>query len=353
MAELRKIIHIDMDAFFASVEQRDQPELKNKPIAVGGSGSRGVVAAASYEARKYGVKSAMSGRIAKQKCPDLIFVKPNFKKYKLVSMIIKSIFREYTDLIEPLSLDEAYLDVTHTKKGSPSATLIAQEIRNRILEQTDLTASAGISYCKFLAKIASDEKKPNGQFVITPDEAQAFINTLPITKFFGIGKSTADKFHKMGVYFGKDLKKYSLEDLTIRFGKSGQYFYNTCRGIDTRKVNPNRVRKSLGAERTFNTDLTLNELHPKISQIGNEVFKRKKKSNFVGKTITLKIKYNDFTQTTRSKTSTDTIEDLETILKTAIQLLEQDSLKSTVRLIGISLSNEIKEEKATQLTLKL
>jgi DNA polymerase-4 len=202
-------------------------------------------------------------------------------------MIIKSIFKEYTDLIEPLSLDEAYLDVTRTKKGPASATLIAEEIRARIKEQTDLTASAGISYCKFLAKIASDENKPNGQFVITPEQAQDFIDVLPITKFFGIGKSTAEKMHKMGVFFGKDLKRYSLEDMNIRFGKSGQYYYNICRGIDHRKVNPSRERKSLGAERTFKNDLTLNELPEQLQRIATEVFKRKTKGMFKAKTLTL------------------------------------------------------------------
>lgn len=342
-----------MDAFFASVEQRDHPELLGKAIAVGGGGSRGVVAAASYEARKFGVRSAMSGKLALQKCPHLIFVKSNFKQYKLVSAIIRSIFKEYTDLIEPLSLDEAYLDVTHTKIGLPSATLIAEEIRAKILEQTDLTASAGISYCKFLAKIASDENKPNGQFVITPDNAEAFIDSLPITKFFGIGKTTAEKMHKIGVFFGKDLKRYSLKDMKIRFGKSGQYYYNICRGIDHRKVNPTRERKSLGAERTFKSDLTLNELPEQIKKIANEVYNRKTKAKFTAKTLTLKIKYQDFTQTTRSKTSVSEIEALNTIYERAIELLYSTELQTTVRLIGITLSNEIKIEKSSQLTLKL
>ena len=342
-----------MDAFFASVEQRDNPDLQGKPVAVGGGGTRGVVAAASYEARKFGVRSAMSGRMAQQKCPHLIFVNSNFKKYKLVSAIIKSIFKEYTDLIEPLSLDEAYLDVTHTKKGAPSATLIAEEIRARILEQTNLTASAGISYCKFLAKIASDENKPNGQFVITPDHAQDFIDTLPITKFFGIGKSMAEKMHKMGVFFGKDLKPYDLADMKIRFGKSGEYYYNICRGIDNRRVNPSRERKSLGAERTFKNDLTLNELPEKLKNIAEEVYKRKQKSKFTAKTLTVKIKYQDFTQVTRSKTSFDEIKSQNEIYDKAIELLYSEELKDSVRLIGITLSNEIKKEKPSQLTLKL
>ncbi len=349
----RKIIHIDMDAFFASVEQRDNPDLIGKPVAVGGGGSRGVVAAASYEARKYGVRSAMSGKMAKQKCPHLIFVESNFKKYKLASAVIKSIFKQYTDLIEPLSLDEAYLDVTHTKIGAPSATLIAEEIRTRIFEQTNLTASAGISYCKFLAKIASDENKPNGQFVITPDQAQDFLDVLPITKFFGIGKSTAEKMHKMGVFFGKDLKRYDLDDMKIRFGKSGQYYYNICRGIDHRTVNSNRERKSLGAENTFKNDLTLNELPEKVKYLSAEVFKRKQRAKFPAKTLTLKIKYQDFTQTTRGKTSVHEIKTLDEIYERAIELLYSEDLKDTVRLIGITLSNEIKKEKPSQLTLKL
>ena len=247
---MRKIIHIDMDAFFASVEQRDNPELKGKPVAVGGSGKRGVVAAASYEARAFGVYSAMSSKIALVKCPNLIFVRPRFDAYKAVSLVIRSIFRDYTDLIEPLSLDEAYLDVTTNKKGIPSATLIAQEIKNRIKIQTGLTASAGISINKFLAKIASDENKPDGLFVIPPGKVEAFVEALPVEKFFGVGKVTAGKMKQMGIHTGLDLKKRSKEDLIKDFGKAGSYFFNVAHGIDNREVEPYRERKSLGAEHT-------------------------------------------------------------------------------------------------------
>ena len=245
-----------MDAFYASVEQRDQPHLRDKPVAVGGGGNRGVVAAASYEARQYGVRSAMPGVRAARLCPPLIFVKPRFDIYKKVSDQIHSIFEEYTDLIEPLSLDEAFLDVTENKKNLNSATLLATEIRNRIFEETQLTASAGVSFNKFLAKIASDINKPNGQKVITPEEAIPFLDLLPVEKFFGVGKVTAKRMHKMGIRTGADLKKISELELAQRFGKAGRYYYKIVRAQDDRKVNPNRVRKSIGAERTFNEDIS-------------------------------------------------------------------------------------------------
>ena len=257
--QFRKIIHIDMDAFFASVEQRDNPEYRGKPISVGGLGPRGVVAAASYEARKYGVFSAMSSKIARKKCPFLIFVHPRFEAYKKVSDQIGQIFLEYTDLVEPLSLDEAYLDVTHHKKGKPSATLIAKEIKDRIYIETNLTASAGISINKFLAKTASDYRKPNGIFLIKPEDAEAFIEKLPIEKFYGVGKVTAKKMNQLGIFNGLDLKKFSEYDLIRYFGKAGTYYYHIARAVDNRKVEPYRVQKSVGAENTFETDLSEKE----------------------------------------------------------------------------------------------
>lgn len=252
---IRKIIHIDMDAFFASVEQKDQPDLKGKAIAVGGSSDRGVVAAASYEARKFGVKSAMPSKMALKRCPHLIFVKPRHSRYKEVSNQIMAIFYEFTDLVEPLSIDEAFLDVTHNKKGLPSATAIAEEIKIRVKEETGLTASAGISINKFLAKIASDYQKPDGLFVIKPKMVEEFVEKLNIEKFFGVGKVTAEKMHQIGVFHGKDLKKRSLLELTRLFGKNGAYYYNIARGIDQREVNPNRERKSVSTENTFHDDI--------------------------------------------------------------------------------------------------
>lgn len=244
-----------MDAFFASVEQHDNPDLKGKPVAVGGSSERGVVAAASYEARKFGVRSAMSSKIAKRKCPDLIFVKHRFDRYKEISAQIREIFFEYTDLVEPLSLDEAYLDVTQIKKGKPSATLIAKEIKQQIFDKTGLTASAGVSYNKFLAKVASDVNKPNGIFVVTPIEAQEFIDNLEVKKFFGIGKVTASKLNKMGVWYGRDLRKIERLELVNLFGKAGNYYFEISRGEDKRMVQASRERKSIGAENTFEHDL--------------------------------------------------------------------------------------------------
>ena len=247
---IRKIIHIDMDAFYASVEQRDDPSLKGKPIAVGGSRERGVVAAASYEARKYGVRSAMSSALAYRKCPDIIFVRPNFEKYSAVSRQIREVFYEYTDLVEPLSLDEAFLDVTENKKGIETATKIAREIRQKILDKTQLTASAGISINKFLAKIASDINKPNGQKTIMPDQALSFLEDLPIQKFFGVGKKTAEKMKRLGIFKGADLKKWDQALLNREFGKSGNHYYNIVRGIQASGVKPDRIRK-INKRRTY------------------------------------------------------------------------------------------------------
>lgn len=335
-----------MDAFYASVEQLDNPELKGKPIAVGGSSRRGVVAAASYEARKFGVRSAMSSVLAKRKCPELIFVKARFDRYKEISNIIRAIFFEYTDLVEPLSLDEAYLDVTHNKKGNPSATLIAQEIRQRILEETGLTASAGISINKFIAKVASDINKPNGQKTINPEEVIQFLEDLEIRKFYGVGKVTAEKMYKLGIFTGRDLKQKTLEFLDSNFGKSGSHYYHVVRGIHTSKVKPHRIPKSVGAERTFSENLS-SEIFmlEKLEHIANELDRRLKKSNLAGKTITLKIKYSDFTLQTRSKTLPYFIADKILILEMAKELLYQETLQNSVRLLGISLANLNTEDK--------
>ena len=300
---IRKIIHIDMDAFYASVEQMDNPELKGKAVAVGGSEKRGVVSAASYEARKFGVKSAMSGSLAAKLCPELIFVRPNFERYTEISKKIKTIFFDYTDLVEPLSLDEAYLDVTENKKGNPSASLIAKDIRNRIYNEVGLTASAGISINKFVAKIASDYNKPNGQKTVNPEDVISFLEDLDIRKFYGIGKVTAEKMYQKGIFTGKDLKTKSIEYLDTHFGKSGKYYYSIVRGIHKSEVKPNRIRKSLAAERTFSENLS-SEIFmlEKLEHISNEVSRRLSKNKVAGKTVTLKIKYSDFTQQTRSKT---------------------------------------------------
>ncbi len=336
-----------MDAFYASVEQLDNPALKGKPLAVGGAEKRGVVAAASYEARKFGVRSAMSGYLAKKNCPDLIFVPPRFDRYKEISLHIRRIFLEYTDLVEPLSLDEAYLDVTNNKKGNPSASLIATEIRTRILEEVGLTASAGISINKFIAKIASDYNKPNGQKTVNPEEVLPFLEKLEIRKFHGVGKVTADKMYQLGIFTGLDLKQKSLEFLTEHFGKGGQYYYQVVRGIHLSPVKPNRIPKSVGAERTFRENLSSEVfMLERLKHIASELERRLKKSNIAGKTITLKIKYSDFTLQTRSKTIPYFIADQNLILELAKELLYQEKLENSVRLLGISLSN-LNTEKTT------
>ncbi len=337
---LRKIIHVDMDAFYASVEQLDNPELRGKPIAVGGSSERGVVSAASYEARKFGVRSAMSSVIAKRNCPELIFVKARFSRYKEISKAIRKIFHEYTDLVEPLSLDEAYLDVTVNKKGNPSATLIAQEIRQRIFDELGLRASAGISINKFIAKVASDYNKPNGQKTVNPEEVLEFLEQLDIRKFYGVGKVTAEKMYKLGIFTGTDLKTKSLEFLEKNFGKSGNYYYQVVRGVHNSQVKPHRIPKSVGAERTFHENLS-SEIFmlERLKQISEELEKRLKKSKFAGKTITLKIKYSDFTLQTRSKTLPYYVSDKDLLLETAKDLLYQEELDNSVRLLGISLAN--------------
>lgn len=335
-----------MDAFYASVEQLDDPELRGKPVAVGGGGKRGVVSAASYEARKFGVRSAMSGALARQKCPHLIFVSPRFSRYKEISTKVREIFYEYTDLVEPLSLDEAYLDVTENKKGNPSASMIAKEIRDRIYEVLELRASAGISINKFIAKVASDINKPNGQKTINPEEVISFLEELPVSKFYGVGRVTAAKMHNLGIFTGLDLKNRSEEDLTKLFGKSGKFYYNIVRGIHHSKVKTNRVRKSIAAERTFFDNIS-SEIFmlEKLIKIAEELEKRMINSETKGKTITLKIKYSDFTQQTRSKTLPKFIQSKEEIMIVVKELLYQEKLKESVRLLGISFSNLDTEKK--------
>lgn len=336
----KKIIHVDMDAFYASVEQMDQPELIGKPVAVGGGEERGVVAAASYEARKYGVRSAMSGVMARKNCPDLIFVKPRFSRYKEISKQIRAIFFEYTDLVEPLSLDEAYLDVTENKMMHPSATLIAKEIRNRIFEEVGLRASAGISNSKFVAKIASDINKPNGQKTIPPEEVEAFLEDLPIEKFFGIGKVTAAKMFKLGIFTGRDLKSKSLDFLTEHFKNSGEHYFKVVRGEHFSEVKPNRIQKSVAAEHTFRKNLTSEIfMMERLETIAEELENRLIRSKIAGKTITLKIKYSDFSLQTRSKTLPHYVKDKSVLLNTVRELLYQEKIKESVRLLGISVSN--------------
>jgi DNA polymerase IV len=342
-----------MDAFYASVEQLDNPALRGKPLAVGGSEIRGVVSAASYEARKFGVRSAISGVLAKKYCPELIFVPPRFDRYKEISLKIRTIFYEYTDLVEPLSLDEAYLDVTNNKKGNPSASLLAQEIRLRILNETGLTASAGISVNKFVAKIASDYNKPNGQKTVNQDEVIPFLEALPIRKFYGVGKVTTEKMYQLGIFTGLDLKSKSEEFLEKNFGKSGLFYYKVVRGVHHSEVKSDRITKSVAAEHTFNENLS-SEIFmlEKLEVIASELERRLKKHKISGKTVTLKIKYSDFTQQTRSKTLPYFISDKSLLLETSKELLFQERMKDSVRLLGISLNNlntEIKKSFVVQL----
>ena len=345
-----------MDAFYASVEQLDNPELRGKPVAVGGEGERGVVAAASYEARKFGVRSAMPSKIARRKCQDLIFVKPRFSRYKEISNKIREIFFEYTDLVEPLSLDEAYLDVTYAKKGKPSATLIAREIKSRIFEETKLTASAGVSYNKFLAKVASDVNKPNGIFVITPKEAVEFIENLEVRKFFGIGKVTAEKLNKIGIWYGRDLKKMDRLELIRLFGKAGDYYYKICRGEDNRQVEPFQERKSVGAEETFIADLFYTaDLEREMLQIADEVWRRTEKLEVKAKTLTLKFKYADFEQHTRSITIPGYFTSKSQLIAEGKKLLHKGGgFSKGIRLLGLTVSNFKQEEitKPVQLVIE-
>lgn len=344
-----------MDAFYASVEQRDNPELRGKPLAVGGAGRRGVVASCSYEARKYGVRSAMPGSMARRLCPGLIFVKSRFEVYREVSKQIRNIFFEYTDLVEPLSLDEAYLDVTEPKTGPLSATLIAQQIRQRIVETTGLTASAGVSFNKFLAKVASDINKPNGIKIILPEEADAFLEALPIEKFHGIGRVTAERMRKLGIHTGADLKNWPEIDLVNRFGKVGRYYYRIVRAEDNRPVNPHHIRKSIGAERTFDEDLSdITIMKEKLSYLSGIVFEYMQRTENYGRTLTVKIKTADFRQITRSKSFAGELRLVDDMISTSHELLEgsKDEFES-IRLLGVAVSNLSKEHSGEGIQLRL
>jgi DNA polymerase-4 len=340
-APMRKIIHVDMDAFYASVEQRDDPSLVGKPVAVGGARERGVVAAASYEARKFGVHSAMPSVTAKRRCPDLVFVKPRFDVYKAVSNQIREIFAEYTPLIEPLSLDEAYLDVTENLQFIATATEIATLIRAKIKSVTGLNASAGISYNKFLAKLASDHRKPNGQFVITPRMGAAFVATLPVGKFHGIGPATAAKMNRLGIVTGADMRAHELASLQRHFGKSGRYYYWVSRGIDHRPVRPDRIRKSIGGENTFFEDIWReDQARAALGPIIDKVWRHYESHDSRGRTITLKVKFADFQILTRSQTSPTPVASRDAVESAAFGLLAPffPSPKG-VRLLGVTISS--------------
>ncbi|GAB4031713.1 DNA polymerase IV [Spirosoma gilvum] len=353
---IRKIIHIDMDAFYASVEQRDNPELRGKPVAVGGSWQRGVVAAASYEARQFGVRSAMASSIAIRKCPDLVFVKPRFDVYKAVSSQIRAIFAQFTPLIEPLSLDEAYLDVTDSLEANMTATQIAQVIKEQIRNETSLTASAGVSYNKFLAKLASDYRKPDGLFVIKPHQGLAFVEKLDVGQFHGIGRVTAAKMNQLGIYTGLDLRQQSEAFLTQHFGKVGHHYFNISRAIDHRPVTLDRERKSVGSETTFDRDLTEHaDLVAELEPLINSVWSYCERTGILGRTVTLKVKYADFQQITRSRTATGFLTSQSMLSQLSHDLLTAlQPLPKGVRLLGISLSSFKTESAAAgQLALDL
>jgi DNA polymerase-4 len=343
---IRKIIHVDMDAFYASVEQRDNPELKGKPVAVGG-GHRGVVTAASYEARPYGVRSALPSITAKRLCPELIFVKPRFDVYRAVSQQIRAIFADYTDLIEPLSLDEAYLDVTEDRHGLGSARAIAEDVRRRIREQTRLTASAGVSYCKFIAKLASDHRKPDGLCVITPERGPDFVASLPVARFHGVGPVTANKMERLGILTGADLRDWSLPALQAHFGSSADWYWRICRGIDEREVKPDRPYKSVSAERTFDEDLRdPDHLSAELARIAGYAWDRVKRAEVAGRTVTLKVKYGDFTLITRSRSFAGPVPDLDAFAAAGQALLAAlHPLPKGIRLLGLGLHN-LSEEAA-------
>ena len=343
----RKIIHIDMDAFYASVEQRDDPALKGKPVAVGG-GHRGVVAAASYEARKFGVRSAMPSVTAKRRCPDLIFVKPRFDVYKGVSSQIRAIFADYTDLIEPLSLDEAYLDVSEDRRALGSARAIAEEIRARIRSETGLTASAGVSYCKFIAKLASDQNKPDGLCVIPPGRGAEFVATLPVRRFHGVGPVTAARMERLGILTGADLASWPIEQLEAHFGSSGRWYWRIARGIDEREVKPDRPYKSVSAERTFDNDLTsADDLHRELARVAGYAWDRIERAAVRGRTVTLKIKYSDFTLITRSKSFSLPVADRAAFEAAGMNLLDTlFPVSRGIRLLGLGLHSILEDEGA-------
>ena len=352
----RKIIHVDMDAFYASVEQRDDPELRGKPVAVGGQ-HRGVVMAASYEARKFGVHSAMPSVTAKRRCPEIIFVKSRFDVYRAVSQQIRAIFLDYTDLVEPLSLDEAYLDVTEDRHGLGSARAIAEDIRRRIREETGLTASAGVSYCKFIAKLASDHRKPDGLCVITPEKGADFVASLPVARFHGVGPVTARKMEQLGILTGADLRDWSLPALQAKFGSSADWYWRICRGIDDREVKPDRPYKSVSAERTFEEDLRdPDRLAAELIRIAGYAWDRVKRAEVEGRTVTLKVKYGDFTIITRSKSFAGPVPDQETFGAAGQALLSAlHPLSKGIRLLGLGLHNltEINCEAPAQLGLAI
>jgi DNA polymerase IV len=351
---LRKIIHVDMDAFYASVEQRDQPELRGKPVAVGGQ-HRGVVMAASYEARKFGVRSAMPSATAKRRCPELIFVKTRFDVYRSVSQQIRAIFLDYTDLVEPLSLDEAYLDVTDDRLGLGTARAIAEDIRRRIREETGLTASAGVSYCKFIAKLASDYRKPDGLTVITPERGAECVASLPVARFHGVGPVTAQKMERLGILTGADLREWSLPALEAQFGSSGSWYYRICRGIDEREVKPDRPYKSVSAERTFDEDLRdPDRLTAELDRIAGYAWDRIKRAEVAGRTVTLKVKYGDFTIITRSKSFSAPVPDLASFTAAGQALLAAlHPLSKGIRLLGLGLHNLSEQEAGSPLQLGL
>ena len=350
----RKIIHVDMDAFYASVEQRDHPELRGKPVAVGG-GHRGVVTAASYEARPYGVRSAMPSVTPRRKCPDLIFVKPRFDVYRAVSQQIRSIFFDYTELVEPLSLDEAYLDVTEDRHKLGSARAIAEDIRRRIKEETGLTASAGVSYCKFIAKLASDHRKPDGLCVITPEKGPDFVASLPVARFHGVGPVTARKMEQLGILTGADLREWSIAALQTRFGSSAEWYWRICRGIDERSVKPDRPYKSVSAERTFDEDLRDPErLAAELERIAGYAWARIERAEVAGRTVTLKVKYGDFTIITRSKSFGANIAGQEAFEAAGQALLAAlHPLPKGIRLLGLGLHNLCEAEAAEPAQLGL
>jgi DNA polymerase IV len=336
----RKIIHVDMDAFYASVEQRDDPSLKGKPVAVGG-GHRGVVAAASYEARTFGVRSAMPAVTAKRRCPELIFVKPRFDVYRAVSQQIRAIFADFTDLVEPLSLDEAYLDVSEDRHGLGSARAIAEEIRRRIRAETGLTASAGVSYCKFIAKLASDHRKPDGLCVITPEKGPDFVASLPVARFHGVGPVTARKMDRLGIHTGADLRAWSISELEAHFGSSANWYWRICRGIDDREVKPDRPYKSVSAERTFDEDLTDPErLAAELERISGYAWARIERAQVAGRTVTLKVKFGDFTLITRSRSFAALLPDQAAFTRAGVELLTAlHPLPEGIRLLGLGLHN--------------
>ena len=351
----RKIIHIDMDAFYASIEQRDDPNLRGKPIAVGGGGARGVVATASYEARQFGVRSAMSAFKARQLCPQLRFVPMRFEVYRAVSKQVRGIFERYTPLIEPLSLDEAYLDVTENDLGEPIATKVAAAIRQAVWEETGLTCSAGVSYCKFLAKIASDMNKPDGLTVIKPHEALAFLEQLPVERFFGVGKVSAARMKSLGWHTGADLKRCTPYEIAAHFGKRGLFYHHIVHGIDNRPVQPDRIRKSIGIERTLSDDLqALSDIAPVLDGLVDRFYERLKKANNYGRTLTLKLKTADFQILTRSLSKEYYLTDLEEIRRLAQQLLRENAHAfDQIRLIGVSASNLQVQEQSNGLGRQL